>query len=152
MATSKNIVCIVVGFDTPFHSTSFVRVARNTSWFWCNQANLLKTYLNKTWSTVVLLAKPHPKSEFHRKTWLESCPLQTRSWSAVVLGLSWKKSWNKYWHLYQSELTLYLFGCLSTSEAGPVSASWGEKIRASPQGAVLMYKWNRIPSWKKGQF
>ena len=27
------------------------------------------------------------------------------------------------------------------------SNSWGEKILASPQGAVLMYKWNRMPSF-----
>ena len=27
------------------------------------------------------------------------------------------------------------------------SNSWGEKILASPHGAVLMYKWNRMPSF-----
>lgn len=34
------------------------------------------------------------------------------------------------------------FGCLSDEDSAD-DASWGEKIRASPQGAVLMYKWNR---------
>ena len=54
----------------------------------------------------------------------------------------------------------FRFGCLSKIDAefselallgvvvvaGESLDSWGENIRASPQGAVLMYKWNLILS------
>ena len=56
----------------------------------------------------------------------------------------------------------FRFGCLSKIDAefselallgvvvvvGESLDSWGENIRASPQGAVLMYKWNFILSCK----
>ena len=57
----------------------------------------------------------------------------------------------------------FRLGCLSRIDAefselallgvvvvvGESLDSWGENIRASPQGAVLMYKWNLILSCKK---
>lgn len=41
-----------------------------------------------------------------------------------------------------------LLGCLSMDSF----SSWGEKILASPQGAVFMYKWNWIPCFNLNPF
>lgn len=55
-----------------------------------------------------------------------------------ILVLSWPRA--------------FRFGCLSTApESGPgfsPAASCGEKMRESPHGAVLMYRWKRMLSLK----